>query len=78
MLHEYGSRLSELIDTPMNELLDVELHASVAEALERWEPRFRLTSVWIGNRTPEGRITLDIEGIVLSEGRVIRLEGVTL
>jgi uncharacterized protein len=78
MLREYGSRIPELVDRPTNALLDVELHAAVAEALARWEPRFRLTSVQITERTTAGRITISIEGVVVADGRAVRLEGITV
>lgn len=78
MLREYGSRIPELVDRPTNALLDVELHAAVAEALDRWEPRFRLTSVQITERSSAGRITISIEGVVVADGRAVRLEGITV
>lgn len=78
MLHEYGSRLPDLIDRPQGELLDVELQAATAEALDRWEPRFKLTSVWISSRSAAGRITIGIEGTIVADGSVVRLEGITL
>lgn len=76
MLREYGSRLPELVDHPLNALLDVELFAAVAGALDRWEPRFKLLSVWIASRSAEGRITLGLEGQVVSDGTTVRLEGI--
>lgn len=78
MLREYGSRIPELVDRPLNALLDVELHAAVAEALDRWEPRFKLSAVWIAGRSADGRITLGLEGSVVSDGSVVRLEGIKL
>lgn len=78
MLRDYGSRLPDLVDEPINDLLDVELYAAVAEALKRWEPRFELRAVWISGRTNMGRITFGISGVVVSDGSPIRLEGITL
>lgn len=78
MLKDYGSRLPEQVDRPQNELLDVELQAAVAEALDKWEPRFKLSSVWISARSPEGRVTFGIEGTIVADGTVVRLEGITL
>ncbi|MBU2714485.1 GPW/gp25 family protein, partial [Zooshikella sp. WH53] len=45
MRRDYGSRLPELIDEPLNGALRLELIAATAEALTRWEPRFKLTKV---------------------------------
>lgn len=78
MLPDYGSRIPELVDRPQNELLDVELQAATAEALDRWEPRFKLTSVWLSGRSSTGRITIGIEGTIVADGSVVRLEGITL
>ena len=77
-LRRYGSNLPQQVDRPVNELFDVEIHAAVAEALELWEPRFKLTGVWIDNRTAEGRVTIGLEGVVVNEGNVVRIEGVSL
>ena len=78
MLREYGCEAPALVDRPINELFDIELHAAIAQALAKWEPRFRLTSVWIAGRTPQGRVTIGIDGTILTTGVAARLEGITL
>lgn len=78
MLREYGCDVPDLIDRPTNELFDLELKASIAEALARWEPRFRLTAVWVSSRSTEGRVVIGIEGTIVASGRTVRLEGITL
>ena len=78
MLRDYGSRLPDLVDRPQNDLLDIELQAATAEALEKWEPRFKLNSVWLSGRSSTGRITIGIEGSIVASGNVVRLEGITL
>ena len=42
---EYGSTLLDLVDQPLTPATIVDLYAATAEALARWEPRFRLESV---------------------------------
>ncbi len=42
MRRDYGSRVAELIDAPVNNAFAVALYAAVAEALDKWEPRFKL------------------------------------
>ncbi|MBX9858997.1 MAG: GPW/gp25 family protein [Sphingomonas sp.] len=63
---DYGSTLFELIDQPMNALGRLRLFAATAEALRRWEPRFRLTRVGIAQAPGElaagGAFTLQLEG----------------
>lgn len=78
MRRDYGSRLPELIDNPMNELTKVELFAATAEALERWEPRFRLDSVYIESATETGSIVLALTGRHLVDGEQITIEGIVL
>ena len=78
VLRAYGSRLPDLVDEPINELLDVELYSAVAEALDRWEPRFKLTGVSITGRSNTGRITLSVAGLIVANGEPIRIEGLTL
>lgn len=78
MRRDYGSRLPELVDNPMNELLKAELFAATAEALEKWEPRFRLDAVYLSEATSEGRIALTVEGRILVNNEPVRLEGIEI
>ena len=42
MLREYGSRLYDLVDRPIDKM---EIFSAIHEALDRWEPRIRLRQV---------------------------------
>ena len=42
---EFGSEVPALVDAPLNDAGLLALHVAVAEALERWEPRFELTDI---------------------------------
>jgi phage baseplate assembly protein W len=53
MRREYGSRLYQLIDAPINRSNLLEIYAATAEALIRWEPRFRLQKVVAASAAPE-------------------------
>lgn len=77
MRRDYGSRLPELIDNPMNGGLAVDLYAATASALRRWEPRFRLYRVEIQASEP-GRVVLYLEGRYLPDGQDVTLEGVVV
>lgn len=74
---EYGSRLFQLIDAPMNRSTLLDVYAAVAEALELWEPRFRLTSVAAVAAAP-GRIELDLTGEYLPDGQTVTLDGIVV
>lgn len=77
MRREYGSRLYKLIDAPMNRSTLLDLYAATAEALERWEPRFRLASIHATAAEP-GRVVLELTGEYLPDGQTITLDGVVV
>lgn len=78
MRRDYGSRIPDLVDNPMGELLKVELFAATAQALERWEPRFRLDRVYLSAISAEGKITLNLEGRIKVSGEVVQFEGIEI
>ena len=75
MRRDYGSRLPELVDNPITPRLAMELYAATAEALQKWEPRLRLTRVRIVEAVA-GRVMLDLEGVYLPDGNDITMSGV--
>ena len=75
MRRDYGSRLPELVDNPITPKLAMELYAATAEALDKWEPRLRLTRIRIVEAVA-GRVMLDLEGVYLPDGDDITLSGV--
>ena len=52
MRRDYGSRLYQLVDAPINRALFVEVYAATAEALVKWEPRFQLSRVQVESVKP--------------------------
>lgn len=58
---EFGSEVPALIAAPMNEANVLALYVAVAEALERWEPRFELTDVRVEGAAT-GVITMVLTG----------------
>lgn len=75
MRRDYGSRLYELVDAPMNSATLVDLYAATAEALAQWEPRFRLTRTRADSAS-SGHIVLSLEGEYLPTGQMINLDGI--
>ncbi|GAB6178062.1 GPW/gp25 family protein [Desulfobaculum senezii] len=75
MRREYGSRLFELVDAPLNGETLVELYAATAEAIAMWEPRFRVERVTAREAGP-GHVELDLVGIYLPDGRPVTMEGI--
>lgn len=77
MRREYGSRLPDLIDAPMTGDLTVEIFAATAEAIDRWEPRYKLSRVRVA-RAVAGILVLDLTGTYLPEGRTVTMEGIII
>ncbi|TCS94133.1 hypothetical protein EDC36_12055 [Tepidimonas ignava] len=59
MRPEYGSRLRDLIDRPVNAQWLAGLYFEVAFAIQRWEPRVKVQRVAARMDTP-GHVTLDL------------------
>ncbi|MBX4336412.1 GPW/gp25 family protein [Bartonella raoultii] len=77
MRRDYGSRVAELIDAPANNTLTVALYAAVAEALDKWEPRFKLQKIDY-KMLEAGKISLSFAGIYLPSGKPITMEGILI
>jgi len=77
MRREYGSRLPELIDAPVNSDTILDIYAATAEALQRWEPRFRLLSVAVSDAQP-GKVALSLTGVYLPDGKHVTLDGLVV
>jgi phage baseplate assembly protein W len=75
MRRDYGSRLFELVDAPINRSTVVEIYAATAEALLKWEPRLELTRVSV-TQADAGKVALLLQGTYLPDGQHIELEGI--
>lgn len=77
MRRDYGSRLFELVDRPINRDFMLEIYAATAEALQKWEKRFKLEKVKI-TEVKEGKVTISVGGIYLPNGKNIHFEGIAV
>jgi phage baseplate assembly protein W len=75
---DYGSRLPQLVDRPINQSLIAELVAATAEALDRWEPRLKLEQVRIVSASSGGQVELNLVGYYIPDGKKITLEGIVV
>ncbi|WP_419783743.1 GPW/gp25 family protein [Maridesulfovibrio sp.] len=73
---EYGSRLFKLVDRPQDKNFAIEVFSAVAEALDKWEPRYKLTKISIASASASGQIIIDLVGKYLPDGKEVKLEGV--
>lgn len=74
MLPEYGSELSDLIDSSITPATKLQINKTIFDAIARWEPRFTLRQVQSVTRDTEGEITITLIGNF--EGQEISLEGI--
>ncbi len=68
MRRDYGSRIPDLIDAPLNGETIVLVYAAAAEALARWEPRLKLLRMSVESAAA-GRLALGVVGE--AEGRAL-------
>ena len=67
-MRQFGSDVPLMIDMPMNDANIMVLYVSVAEAIDRWEPRFELT----GNHIPNAHLG---DHTIIEDGtQVIRVQ----
>lgn len=79
MRRDYGSRLFQLLDAPVNGATLLQIYTATAEALARWEPRFRLERVVRnGTTSAPGALSLDLVGEYLPDGRAVTLDGIVV
>lgn len=77
MRRDYGSRLPELVDAPMNGKTIVDIYAATAEALQAWEPRIQVTQVLLTS-AGVGSVALDLAAIYLPNGQAVTLDGIKI
>lgn len=77
MRRDFGSRHHDLIDQPITPGLIVDLYAAIAEALDKWEPRFRLSKISAVDGQA-GQVTVELTGTYLPLGQEISLEGIVV
>lgn len=58
---EFGSELPNLVDDPMNDAGVLSVYVAVAQAIDRWEPRFDLSEVQI-DTAASGTLRLALQG----------------
>lgn len=77
MRRDYGSRLYELVDAPVNQATLLDLYAATAEALATWEPRIALQRVQVTTAEP-GSVVLSLTGQYLPDGRSVTFDGLEI
>ena len=70
---DYGSNLFQLTDQPIDRDLFPKIYAAVADAIDKWEPRFKVEKIAI-NSIKEGHIILSLIGRYIITQQKIALE----
>lgn len=70
MLRDYGSRLPGVLDHPLNAATVIDATMAAAEALNRWEPRFRLRYVEVISQGTDGVLGLALTGTWYPRGHL--------
>lgn len=77
MRADYGSDIPRLVDLPVNSELLLDLIAATADAIAKWEPRFKVSQVNFSTIT-ESQVIISLSGKYLPEGREVTLEGIVV
>jgi phage baseplate assembly protein W len=77
MRREYGCGVRDLVDAPLNGPTLTAFYAAAAAALDKYEPRLRVSRVH-GELLQSGEFLLTVEGYYKHNGKEIILEGITL
>ena len=67
---DFGSRIPDLLDAPQNRFTIMDLAVATAEAIDQWEPRFRLTHVQVTQAGKDGHLGLSIQGDYMPRGHL--------
>ena len=70
---DYGSRLPSLIDSPITEETRIEMYASIADALGKWEPRLRVVRVQVDSTSP-GRMNVYLSALYAEDDSEIEMD----
>jgi len=77
MRRDYGSKLFQRIDQPINGELIAEIYSDIVEAISIWEQRFEVEQV-ILQSINKGKIIIDLEGSFVKDGKKIVLENISI
>ena len=70
MRRDFGSEIPALIDMPMTERVILAVFAATVNALDRWEPRYRLTHVQVTRTDAGGILGLSLAGTYFPRGHL--------
>lgn len=72
MRREYGSKVPNLIDQPVNQNLILQLYSAIYTALLKWENRISLEQITI-TTIAQGYLTLDLDAVYIVTDQKLNL-----
>lgn len=69
---DYGSRLPELLDAPLNDETLVDIYAATADAIRQWEPRLNVQRVQM-EASAAGVVALRIDAEVIATAEAVTI-----
>lgn len=70
MRRDFGSAVPDMVDRKMVSRNILAVYVAIAEALDRWEPRFRLNRCSVDSAAVTGRIELSLYGTYFPRGHL--------
>jgi len=77
MRRDYGSKLFQLVDAPVNKSTLVEIYAATAAALRKWEPRLKVETVNV-SKADVGKIEVTLTATYIPTGKPLVVEGIVI
>jgi phage baseplate assembly protein W len=77
MRRDYGSKLFELVDAPVNKSTLTEIYAATAAALRKWEPRLKVETV-NATKAEVGKIEITLTARYIPTGSPLVVEGIVI
>lgn len=70
MRRHVGADLTRLVDSPISPVNLINFFAGIAEAVDAFEPRFRLSRMKPTEETSGGNLVIEIEGVYYPRGHL--------
>jgi len=67
---EYGSKATYLIDKPGTNDILLDFVLALGEAINKWEPRYRLRKAWFEEAGQDGRFIINMDGTYYPRGHL--------
>lgn len=70
MRRDFGSNIPDLVDNKMTPKRILEVYSAAAQAILKWEPRFRMAGGSVETAEATGRISIALRGVYYPRGHL--------